>query len=619
MQIFQNVRSAIAPAVLASTILVFFEQPGFANDAASRAILPPELPWSGTSGELAVAADHPWVTPAEASGFRTTPSYSETFAWIDRLSAASSRVRKVSFGRTPEGRELWLIVVSKEGAATSEALIANGRPTVLAQAGIHSGEIDGKDAGLMLLRDLALSTGSLAPLLDRVNFLFIPIFNADGHERNGPFSRINQRGPENQGWRTTARNLNLNRDYAKLDAPEMRGLVRLLDRWRPDLYLDLHVTDGADYQYDITFGWNGPHALSPAIATWLDGTLRPALDRDLAAQGHIPGPLVQLVDGDDPSKGMFEWTAPARFSHGYGDARHLPSMLVENHSLKPYRQRVLGTRVLLETTLRTLAEGASSERLRAAIHSDRARRPNQLPLGWRPTQELGKMAFRGVTWKTSPSKISGTTRIEWLGGTETVEMPIVRIVEPNPLVRRPIAYWVSAAWPEVIERLALHGISFERITTPTTVEVEMDRIVKAELPKDAGGIFEGRVPIIAETRVERRRETFAAGSVRVPTDQPLGDLAMLLLEPASGDSFLRWGFFLEPLQRTEYAESYVIEPMAEKMLAEDPALRAEFEKRLAEDAAFAASPAERLDFFYRRTPFLDAREGLVPVAREVGD
>lgn len=585
--------------------------------AAPLAILPPLLSWNGASEALAVGADHPWVTPSEAGGLRTTPSYTETIAWLERLAAASPRVRMLPFGRSPEGRDLWLVVVSKEGAKSPADLAANGRPTVLAQAGIHAGEIDGKDAGMMLLRDLALPGGSLAPLLDRVNLLFVPILNVDGHERASDFGRINQRGPEKMGWRTTARNLNLNRDYAKLDAPETRALVRLLNDWRPDLYLDLHVTDGADYQYDITYGWNGRHAGSPAIATWLDETLRPAADRDLSTAGHIPGPLVQHVDGGDPSQGIFEWTASPRFSTGYGDARHLATILVENHSLKPYRQRVLGTRVLLESVLRLLTSPPAAEGLRRATAADRARRPSDLPLGWKPAAEPGKIVFRGITWRTSTSAISGGPRIEWLGKPETVELPVVRLTAPAATARRPTAYWIPAAWPEVIERLALHGIAFERIERPKTVAVEMDRIIKAQLPKDASEIFEGRVPLEAELAHEQRTETYPSGSVRVPTDQPLGDLAILLLDPGSADSFFRWGFFLEVLQRTEYAESYVMEPMAERMLALDPALRAEFARRLETDAAFAASPAERLDFFYRRTPFYDERAGLVPVAREV--
>ena len=164
----------------------------------------------------------------------------------------------------------------------------------------------------------------------------------------------NQRGPVEMGWRTNAKNLNLNRDYAKLDTPEVRGVVAAINAYEPDLYFDLHVTDGSDYQYDVTFGFTGPHGYSPAIAGWLKDHLERGLMADLTAAGHIPGPLIFAADDRNPAQGLLEWTSPPRFSNGYGDARHLPTLLVENHSLKPYDQRVLGTYVLLESALRTL-------------------------------------------------------------------------------------------------------------------------------------------------------------------------------------------------------------------------------------------------------------------------
>jgi hypothetical protein len=206
---------------------------------------------------------------------------------------------------------------------------------------------------MMLLRDMTVR-GTRRDLLERANFLFVPIFNVDGHERASRFSRPNQRGPEVMGWRATSRNLNLNRDYAKADAPEMQAMLRALNVWQPDLYLDLHVTDGADYQYDITFGFNAVGGHSPAIATWLEKTLTPGLTSALEVAGHIPGPT-DVPNWSDPldwKKGIKSWMAEPRFSNGYGDVRHLPTVLLETHSLKPYDQRVLGTYVFLENALR---------------------------------------------------------------------------------------------------------------------------------------------------------------------------------------------------------------------------------------------------------------------------
>jgi murein tripeptide amidase MpaA len=608
---------AALPSVCAAALLAF--SPALhpvsharADTAAETAILPPTPSWCGVSRALVVTADDPWITPSEASDFARTPRYDETVAWLRRLVDAAPELEMVSLGKSGEGRDLWMVVATAEGAATPEALHANGRPTVLAQGGIHAGEIDGKDAGLMLLRDLTVG-GTKRGLLDRVNFLFVPIYNVDGHERFSRFGRMNQRGPEELGWRTTARNLNLNRDYMKIDAPETRAMVRALDTWAPDLYLDLHVTDGIDYQYDITFGWTGRHAQSPRGAAWLDERLGPTLTHDLEAMGHVPGPLIFPDDNNDLTKGLVNWTADPRFSTGYGDARHIPTVLVENHSLKPYDRRVLGTYVLLESALRATA--ANARALRAAIDADRARRPARVGLAWRAPEKAKPktIEYLGIASRLVPSTISGTLRTEWTGEPITLRVPVIVASDTTASAAPPTAYWIPAAWTDVIERVAAHGIAMERIAEAREVDVEVYRIDDPKLETEA---YEGRVRVSGTPALEQRRVRFAPGSARVSTDQPLGTLTVLLLEPRSPDSFFQWGFFHEVLQRTEYVEDYVLEPMAERMLAEDPALRAEFEKKLLTDTAFAGSAQKRLDWFYQKTPFYDGAWRIYPVARE---
>lgn len=577
------------------------------GSAAETAVLPPVLPWDGASRSLVAAAGDPWITPAETEDLEASPSYDETVAWLRRLTAAAPELEMVAFGKSAEGRHLWLVVASADRAFTPGALARTGKAVVLVQAGIHSGEIDGKDAGLMLLRDLTVR-GTRRDVLDRAALLFVPIFNVDGHERRSPYGRINQRGPREMGWRTNARNLNFNRDYAKADTPGMRAMLRLIDTWQPDFYVDVHVTDGADYQYDVTWGSSG-HTYSPATAEWIRGELDPALTRDLRDMGHVPGPL---IFGDlAERRRLFDWTGGPRFSDGYGSARHLPTILVENHSLKPYPQRVLGTYVFLESLLRTL--GAKIDGLREAVRRDRRRRPDVVPLTWRASEEQRTFEFAGVESRIEPSEISGGKKVVWTGKPVTFEVAVVATGVPDKTVRRPRAYWIPPAWHEVIANLELHGVELERTSVPRELEVEMYRLHDPEL---ADAPFEGRVQVTATAVVEQRRETFPAGSVRVSTDQPLGDLAVLLLEPASPDSLFQWGFFHEVLQRTEYVEGYVMEPMAERMLAEDPELRAAFEKKLAEDEDFAQNPRERLQWFYRKSPFFDDRWRLYPIARE---
>ncbi len=582
--------------------------------AAPTDFLPPAPVWHGASEALVARTDHPWITPAEQTGLTDSLDYEATIAWLTKLCDASPWLELRTFGVSAEGRPLYFVIASKEARQDASSHRGSARPNLLAQAGIHAGEIDGKDAGLMLLRDLAF--GGKDGLLDKANLLFVPVFNADGHERSSEWNRPNQRGPIRQGWRTTAQNLNLNRDYMKADAPEMQAMLHLINEWKPALYLDLHVTDGIDYQYDITYGfhgWDGTPAWSPQSAAWLDRVYRPAVDAALRAAGHIPGGLVFAANNRDLAGGLFRGNGDARFSNAYGDLRGIPSVLVENHSLKPYRQRVLGTYVLLEASLRVLGDHAAA--VQQAGQADAAARPAALPVNWQPdSAATTRTDFLGIAHEEYVSPASGVKEVRWLGTPELIKnLPVQWSTKPGAVLHRPKAYWVPVTQPEVIQRLRHHGIAMETLEDTRTVELEFYRLVD---PKPAAEPFEGRHLVKTGVRAERHAVTFPRGSVRVPTDQPLGNLAMALLEPECNDSLLAWGFFPEILQRTEYIEGYVVAPMAEAMLAADPRLKAEFEARLAADEKFRGDADARLQWFYARSRFHDGRHLLYPVGLE---
>lgn len=595
--------------VLLTSILALSSITALAANTA--AILPPLPKWEGKSRALVAPANDPWITPSEKSALRATPSYAETIAWLKKLDDASPAVQMVTIGRTAGGYDIWMVIASSEGAFTAEKIRASQRPTVLAQAGIHGGEIDGKDAGMMLLRDITVR-GNKRELLDNANVLFVPILNVDGHERASRFARINQRGPEVMGWRTNAQNLNLNRDYTKLETTEVQAIVRVINEYDPDLYFDLHVTDGADYQYDVTFGGVGTFGHSPSGAKWMEEIYTPAVSTALKAMGHVPGLLaVATFDPKNPHAGIYDWPPGARLSNPYGDARHLPTILVENHSLKPYDRRVLGTYVLLETTMRLLGREAGS--LRAAIDTDRARRVEVLPLAWETSRTGDPVEFLGIEAEVKPSEISGDLQERYTGNHYSMKLPYRRGMNVIASVKAPVAWWIPLAWSHIAEKLKMHGIRVEQIDTPRELEVEMYRFSDAKLDASWN---EGRVEVSAKAIPERRKELFPAGSFRVPTDQPLGDLAAVLLEPDSPDSFFQWGYFLSILKPTEYVESYVMEPTARQMLESDTELRRRFNEKLRDDAAFRANPDERLQWFYQQTPYYDERALLYPIARE---
>lgn len=604
--------------------------------STAQSILPPAIEWKGKSESLVSKANNPWITPAEKSNFVTTPAYTETMNWFKKLAAASPLLSMVSIGKSVEGRDIYMIIASTEKNINAAALKQSAKPLLLVQAGIHSGEIDGKDAGMMLLRDIAF--GNKKKLLDHVNFLFIPILSVDAHERSSPYNRPNQRGPQNMGWRTNAQNLNLNRDYAKLDTKEIRSVVKVMNDYDPVMYMDIHVTDGADYQYDITFGGHGLQGNSPGISQWLETIYKPSADKDLTANGHIPGQLLFALNDRDFSQGNVLIGGGPRFSDSYGNMRHMASVLVENHSLKPFKQRVLGTYILLESTLQLLSTTGLA--LKEIAKTDKAIRAAKVAMEWKVPQMKNAVSFEkeatfqntesattaadslhflGMASRILKSAVTNADYIEWLGKPENTAIVNYKATEPIGFITRPKGYWVAASCEDVIERLKMHGIKMTTLTSAKEVSVEMYRINAYKFEDDNHILqpFEGHIQVNATTKSETRKQLFAAGSVYISTDQPLGDLAMVLLEPTSKDSYFSWGFFLPIFQRTEYMEAYVIEPMAKKMLEDSPALQQEFDQKKAQDKTFANDPNAILIWFYNKTNYYDDRYLLYPVGREL--
>lgn len=504
-------------------------------------------------------------------------------------------------------------------------------PLLMLQAGIHPGESDGKDAGFVALRELL--EGSAAPgVLERIAILFVPAFNVDGHERFGRWQRPNQNGPDETGWRTTAQNLNLNRDYAKADAPEMRSLLALLRTWDPLVSADLHVTDGADFQPDISLQVEPANQGDPQLKP-LGRELREALIASLAEQGSLPLPFYpDLAETDDPSSGFQLSVYSPRFSTGYFPQRNRFTVLVETHSWKPYARRVQVTR----NTIVALAElvGAHGAAWReAALKADRAaarlggaevvldygsgwREPTRGSTDAGRTDDSELIDFKGYAYTRKLSAISGEPVTVYDPNTPQVwRVPFRDRVTPSLTVRAPLGgYVVPGAWAQDIgARLQLHGIACEPVRALSeAVRVEAFRASGIEF---AAAPFEGRLRVALSGGWSRETQDIGAGALFVPIAQPRARLVMHLLEPQAPDSFAAWGFFNACFESKEYVEPYVAEQIAHELLAQHPRLGEEFARRLKDDAAFAANPTERREFFLRRHPSWDSRLNLYPVFR----
>jgi len=597
------------------------------------------LPVVAQVNPLLSAEPHPAVrcedvpkeaTPAEASCYQTTPDYAATMGYLRKVVAAAPRqVRIEGFGKTGEGRELDIVIVSKDGVFDPAALHAAKRPIVLVQNSIHAGEMDGKDACLALLRDMVV-TKTKAALLDRAVFVFIPIYNADGHERRSPYNRINQVGPDEMGWRGNGTNLNLNRDYLKADTPEARAFLAMFHRLLPDFFVDDHVTDGADFQYDVTFNMDDGPNVPTATAAWVDKVATPALEKYVDTHGHLASPTyVNFLSETDPSAGLACNEDPPRFSTGYMILEGRPGMLVELHMLKDYKTRVTGNYEILAGLMELVNRDADHlMMLNAAADLEAkqlgAHKNSLYPLEIRCSGQTIPFLFKGYKSTRSRSEISGATRIDYSHDPVDLTLPLQNGYKVTESATLPSAYIIPAQWTKVIDVLAAHQVVMERTTAAWSGEVESYQCSGMTWQDPP---FEGRHPTFAGEAVRgagkfgscglvKQTRSYPAGSAVVRLNQRLSKVVAEWLEPAAPDSALQWGFFDSIFEQKEYGEAYVVERLAREMMAKDPALKEEFEKKVAGDAVFAASPSARLDFFYDRSAWFAAnRVGEYPVGR----
>jgi murein tripeptide amidase MpaA len=562
-----------------------------------------------------------WITPAEASQFHTTPSYEQTLAYLQRLQqAAPGKIRLESFGISPQGRPLTVVIASSDGSFTPDAARAAHKPIVLLQAGIHPGEIEGKDAGLMLLRDIAV-TGKYPHLLDHLVLVYIPVFSVDGHEHSSPYNRINQNGPESMGFRGQSQYLNLNRDYVKADAPEMQDWLKLWQRWLPDFLIDVHTTDGADYQYDLTWYTEDPHKLDPAIASWqhqmiVDQTM-PAYEK----RGHLASIYLEFKDGRDPRKGIENFGSGPRFSTGYAALQNRPALLLETHMLKSYAVRVHAIYDLLAALLGNIDHDPSAL-LAATSKADadtiaRTSDANTLvPLTFKLDPVSTPFELKGYSFTQTHSDISNDTWIQYdPSKPQTYRIDNWNGLLPDLSITPPAAYVVPGEWTAIIEKLDAHGIAYRRIGH-SMKEVQAEAY-QLDQPQWSSEPFEGHLMLRSfSLHAVPTEVTLSPGSVIVPLNQRAANVAIELLEPQAPDSLLRWGYLNAIFEPKEYGEPRVLEKLARDMMAKDPQLKAAFEQKLHDDPAFAADSRARLEFFFERSPWYSVQNvGRYPVLR----
>ncbi len=559
--------------------------------------------------------DKNWLTHFEKSNQLESPDYENSLKYFQKFVDKTPFVKIKTIGLTPQGREIKVIIVSKDKAFTPELAKKTGKPIILIQNGIHPGEIEGKDACMLLLREM-LITKEKENFLDKVILLIIPVLNVDGHERVSPFNRPNQNGPKKMGWRTNALNQNLNRDYLKADSPEIRSFLNLFNDWLPDFMIDNHTTNGADYQYHVTYGIETHQNIDKGLVNWINNKYLPYLLDNVENDGFLVGPYMEFKDGTIES-GILDLPSAPRFSHGYCATQNRVCLLVETHSLKPFANRVFSTKSMMEHSIKFINDNYK-EIVLLNRQADKVTINNYLvdkkkfPLVLAGNGKFDKFLFKGFEWFDEHSEITGSTVRRYTNNPMEIEIPIFNKANSLRKINVPIAYLIPRQFENIIEVLKSHQIKFERIKKNTKLKMEK---YKFESVKFAPNPYEGRQQVSINCTPFTALENVEAGTVIVYTNQRQLRVIVNLLEPEAPDSFVRWGFFNAFFERKEYAEAYVMEPFAKQMIKDDSQLKFEFLKKVDEDESFRNNPGERLDFFYKHSPFYDKGENIYPITR----
>lgn len=557
------------------------------------------------------------ITTGEKSSWNETAPYAEAVEISRRLERASRFVKVIDIGSTPEGRGMIALVVSKDRAFTPEAAARTGKAIILIQSGIHAGEIEGKDTALMLVRDMTVSK-RFANWLDRAIFVIIPVFNVDGHEDVSPFHRPSQNGPRATGLRANAERLNLNRDYIKADTPEMRAWLRLFHSWNPDFLIDNHVTDGADFQYDVTWDMARNQDIAEPAGGWVRERFIPELDRRMTADGHVVAPYGALRNNGGRREFYMEVFSP-RYSHLYAAVVNRPALLVESHSLKAAKTRAWAHYDIMRHSIDTILldpealrrEVREADRAIAARAGDRA--APAVYLAGRVSEQSRPLVYRSLKVGTFRSEITGSNVNRYLPEPDNIDTVIHDRIDTTLEAQMPLGYLVPAAWKNVLELLALHGVEMERVAKPIEQEFETYRFSNVRFTAASS---EGHIGATFDTKLVKEKIAVPARSYWVPLNQRRGRLVLSMLEPQAPDSLAHWGLMLNAFGGSgEGVGEYLSEPIARRMMADSQELRKQFEAKLAADPRFAADPRARLQWWFEQSKYQPGDAGRYPIVR----
>lgn len=551
------------------------------------------------------------TTPFESSHGKASATYQECIAFYKQLANKSANIQWKTMGLTDAGLPLNLVLFSSDKQFNPNKWKEQEKLVIFVINGIHPGEPDGIDASMMLLRDLVAGKVK-AP--NNVVLAILPIYNIGGSLNRGSFSRVNQDGPLAYGFRGNAQNLDLNRDFIKSDSKEAKSFAEIFHWLNPDIFLDNHVSDGADYQYTMTLLTTQHNKLGGPIGQYLHDVFEPSLFKSMEAKKMTMTPYVNFEEGN-PEKGWNYFYDPPRFSSGYAALFQTMGFLSETHMLKPFADRVTSTYALMQTLLEQGAQQAKAIKQARKAAIEAVKKQASFALGYKSdTSKYQMIQFNGYETGRKPSNVTGMPRMFYDHSKPfSKAVKFYNFAIPEKIIQKPAAYIIPQGWHAVIQLLQANAVQYKTLEKDSVIEVNAYRIDDYKTSTRAYEKHYRHSDVKTSTRLQKI--TFRKGDLIIPTGQAADRFLVETLEPTGDDGYFAWNFFDAILQQKEGYSNYRWEDVAGDFLASHPEIKQQLEDKKKAEPAFAASANAQLDFVYKKSPWYEPAHLRYPIYR----
>jgi len=552
-------------------------------------------------------------TPYEESVGQETSTYEQGINFYEKLASQTPEISIFRYGNTDIGKPLHLVVFSADRDFEVASLKQKGKTIFLIINATHPGEPDGVDASMMLLRDIAQSD-KLKKMCKNTVIAVIPFYNVDGVLNRNAFSRANQNGPKSYGFRANAKNYDLNRDFVKMDTENAKTFVQLFQTWQPDVQIDNHVTNGADYQYTMTYIFANQALYAPEMADYFRKEFKLELLGRMKKKGEEMSPYVETL-GRTPDSGLVQNVRSPRFSHIYATQFHTIALVAETHMLKPFSKRTEATYKMMMTILEILEKDGVKIQKNRKKAFEYFQKQNSLVLDWKINdKKFEEIDFKGYEAEYIVSKITGQTRLYYNKNKPyTKKIPFYDSYEPKLTISKPKMYIIPRVYAHIGKLLEMNGVQITKFTKPETFKATCYYIRDY---KTVTKPYEGHY-LHSEVVVEKKETDYKTeeGDLIVMTNQPHINFIMHVLEPQAPDSYFNWNFFDNILMQKEGYSDYVFEDIAEKLLQENASLRQQFEAKKKQEPEFAKNAKAQLDYIYYNSPYYETTHLRYPILR----